>query len=105
MNLLQIKLVQVQTVVTANYLDTQLQWRLMNISRGEFSGSCAGSAPKTLIPLCKKKPPPPLNFEVFQIQVSWVERKEIIDLKFFQRGNILTDFHPGGGGHPLSFPF
>ena len=45
---------------------------------------------------------PPLDFELFQIQVIWVERKKIIDLKFFSKGDIPTDFQPVGGDvlHP-----
>ena len=43
----------------------------------------------------------PLDFELFQIQVVYGFRER--NLKFFQRGEIPTDFHPGGG-RPLSFP-
>ena len=43
-----------------------------------------------------------LDFEFFQLRSLWVERKKIIDLKFFQWGNITTDFYPGGR-RPLQF--
>ena len=82
-----------------------MQWRLMEISRregGGFSGSGA-----LLSPPSWKKKSPPMILNYFKFRSLWVARKKRIDLRFFQKGNIPTDFHLGGGGwfHGVDVPW
>ena len=66
----------------------------MKISGGGVSGSGAQSVPNVL-----SFPSPGLGI-VSNSGHLRVERKKLIDLKFFKSGEIQTGLHPGGGASP-----
>ena len=69
----------------------------MKIAKGDHLGVVQGARWKFWVPPPWKKSPP-LEFELFQIQVIMGWQIEDYELTIFQRGNIPTSFQQGGGG-------